>query len=147
MSHLSVVLSGSILTKVFQIYDLCTLIPRLPIYPTSNVWQVVPLCLSKKTGMRVYNSWSLIVENPEMFSEPNSVTRRQISHRETPNIFKIFSQKKATQRSSSKVSAEILYFGLSRSPYASLSLLPQNKIDWVDFCKEVLLKVIKIKRY
>ena len=82
-----------------------------------------------------------------MFSEPNSVTRRQISHRETPNFFKIFSHEKATQRSSSKVSAGILYFGLSTSPYASLSLLPQNKIDWVDFCNEVLLKVIKIKRY
>lgn len=97
--------------------------------------------------MRVSNSWSLIVENQEIFSKPYSVTHQRVVIRETPNIFEIFSHVKPTPRSSSKVSAEILYFDLSRSPYASLSLLPQNKIDWVDFCNEVLLKVIKIKRY
>ena len=34
-----------------------------------------------------------------------------------------------------------------RSPYVSLSLLPQNIIDGIDFCNKVLLKAIKINWY
>ena len=97
--------------------------------------------------MRVSNSWSLIVENPGMFSKPYSVTHRRIVHRETPNIFEIFCHEKTTPLSSFKVSPRILYFGLPGSPSASLSLLPENIIDDINFCNKVLSKTINIKRY
>ena len=64
----------------------------------------------------ITNSWSLIVQNPEIFSEPYSVIRGRTVHHETPNIFEIFSHEKPTPRSSSKVSAAILYSGLPGGP-------------------------------